>query len=47
MAKEFELVSAEKLKSPTDVNWSLCFICQTGGNEDLISPITKAGMYVK
>ena len=47
MSQEFEIVSPERLQSTTDIQWDLCFICQIcSGNEDLISPITKAGSVI-
>ena len=34
---EFEIISPARLQS-VDVNWLLCFICQTNNGENLINP---------
>ena len=41
-SSEFEIISPATLQS-VDINWLLCFICQTNNGENLVNPTEKKG----
>ena len=49
-SSEFEVISVSRLQT-VDVNWQLCFLCQSPGGDKIIKPTEKKGImkvfYVK